>query len=272
MHTTAIILAGGRGSRMNTDVPKQYIDVFGEPLLYYTIKSFEESDADDLVLVVGDSKLLVREQSAVKALTGDIGGKKWDCDETGIKDSEPDGRAVSEMEFCRGLIMRHGFKKVRACVLGGSERYNSVMNGLAAADSGTDAVLVHDGARPCITAELINRCIADVSAYGSSVLAVPAKDTVKVVGTDGYVVDTPDRSTLWQIQTPQGFLYSELADCYDKLSSYLKCGKTQSITDDSMVMEKFGARRIHVTMGAYTNIKVTTIDDLEILKIFIKRC
>jgi 2-C-methyl-D-erythritol 4-phosphate cytidylyltransferase len=114
--------------------------------------------------------------------------------------------------------------------------------------------------------------VADVAEFGSGVVAVPAKDTIKVVGADGYVTDTPDRSSLWQIQTPQGFLYSELMDAYGRLGQSIAEGCELRITDDAMVMEQFGKRGVHITMGSYTNIKATTREDLEILKIFLKRC
>jgi 2-C-methyl-D-erythritol 4-phosphate cytidylyltransferase len=249
MKTTAIILAGGKGSRMNADIPKQYIQLFGKPLLYYTIRAFQESCVDEIVVVTGNSEI------------------KYDFAGNSTEGAEAD--FVTEREYCKRLVTECGFDKVRSFADGGVERYNSVMNGLKCVSSDTDVVLVHDGARPCVEPALIDRCVADVSEFGSSVVAVPAKDTIKVVGADGYVTDTPDRSSLWQIQTPQGFLCGELNKAYGRLTAE---GSELKITDDAMVMECFSERAVHITMGSYTNIKATTREDLEILKIFLKRC
>jgi 2-C-methyl-D-erythritol 4-phosphate cytidylyltransferase len=250
MKTTAIILAGGKGSRMNADIPKQYIELSGKPLLYYTIRAFQESCVDEIVVVTGNSEI------------------KYDFESNGIEGTGAD--FVSERDYCRRLARDCGFDKVCSFADGGAERYNSVMNGLQCVSPDTDAVLVHDGARPCVEPALIDRCVADVAEFGSSVVAVPAKDTIKVVGADGYVTDTPDRNSLWQIQTPQGFLRSELMGAYDRMEQSI--GEDCKITDDAMVMERFGNRSVHITMGSYTNIKATTREDLEILKIFLKRC
>jgi 2-C-methyl-D-erythritol 4-phosphate cytidylyltransferase len=251
MKTTAIILAGGKGSRMNADIPKQYIKLFSKPLLYYTIRAFQESCVDEIVVVTGNSKIKY-----------DIAGNIT-CGEADF---------VTEREYCERLVAECGLDKVRSFADGGAERYNSVMNGLKCVSTDVDAVLVHDGARPCVESALIDRCVADVAEFGSGVVAVPAKDTIKVVGADGYVTDTPDRSSLWQIQTPQGFLRSELEDAYGMLEQSIDEGGGLKITDDAMVMERFGKRGVHITMGSYTNIKATTREDLEILKIFLKRC
>lgn len=236
MHTTAIILAGGKGTRMNTDIPKQYIRVDDKPILYYTIKAFEESNVDDIVIVTGDSVIY----------------------------------GESERAYCAQIISEAGFAKVKAYADGGKERYNSVMNGMEKVNPHTDIVLVHDGARPCIEPDYINICINDTVKYGSSVMAVPSKDTIKIADCDGNVVDTPDRNTLWMIQTPQGFMYQELKNAYNKL----KNDKTTdlNITDDAMVMENFGTRKPHISRGLYTNIKVTTKEDLKILNFFLKKC
>lgn len=234
MRTTAIVLAGGKGTRMNTEVPKQYIAIEGRPILSYTIEAFQNSRVDDIIVVTGDSYI--------------------------------DGE--EEMTYCRQFVKQYGFDKVKMYVTGGKERYNSVMNGLdVTADA--DVVLVHDGARPCITPELINTCIEDTLKYGSSVLAVPVKDTIKVVDKDLNVVDTPDRSTLWQIQTPQCFICDELKTAYKILKD--SDNVAYNITDDAMVMEKLYGMKVHITSSEYTNIKVTTKEDLEILKVFFKK-
>ena len=236
MLVSAVILAGGKGSRMNLDIPKQYLMLNDKPLLYYTIKAFEESRVDEIIVVTGD---------------GIING-------------------MSEQDYCQKCIIEaYHFNKVKAYAKGGRERYNSVMNGLSKVNPVSDYVMVHDGARPCVSSEFINRCIDEVSEFGSSVAAVPVKDTIKIVDADMNVEGTPDRSCLWQIQTPQSFRYSELIAAYDSLK---KDDNPGNITDDAMVMEKYGHEKVHITQGDYTNIKVTTREDLDILNIFLKMC
>ena len=236
MLVSAVILAGGKGSRMNLDIPKQYLMLNDKPLLYYTIKAFEESRVDEIIVVTGD---------------GIING-------------------MTEQDYCQKCIIEEfHFNKVKAYAKGGRERYNSVMNGLSEVNPVSDYVMVHDGARPCVSSEFINRCIDEVSEFGSSVAAVPVKDTIKIVDADMNVEGTPDRSCLWQIQTPQSFRYSELIAAYDSLK---KDDNPGNITDDAMVMEKYGHEKVHITQGDYTNIKVTTREDLDILNIFLKMC
>lgn len=236
MLVSVVILAGGKGSRMNLDIPKQYLMLNDKPLLYYTIKAFEESRVDEIIVVTGD---------------GIING-------------------MSEQDYCQKCIIEaYHFNKVKAYAKGGRERYNSVMNGLSKVNPVSDYVMVHDGARPCVSSEFINRCVDEVAEYGSSVAAVPVKDTIKIVDADMNVEGTPDRSCLWQIQTPQSFRYSELIAAYDSLK---KDDNPGNITDDAMVMEKYGHEKVHITQGDYTNIKVTTKEDLDILNIFLKMC
>ena len=236
MLVSAVILAGGKGSRMNLDIPKQYLMLNDKPLLYYTIKAFEESRVDEIIVVTGD---------------GIING-------------------MTEQDYCQKCIIEEfHFNKVKAYAKGGRERYNSVMNGLSKVNPVSDYVMVHDGARPCVSSEFINRCVDEVAEYGSSVAAVPVKDTIKIVDADMNVEGTPDRSCLWQIQTPQSFRYSELTAAYDRMK---KDDNPGNITDDAMVMEKYGHEKVHITHGDYTNIKVTTREDLDILNIFLKMC
>ena len=236
MLVSAVILAGGKGSRMNLDIPKQYLMLNDKPLLYYTIKAFEESRVDEIIVVTGD---------------GIING-------------------MTEQDYCQKCIIEEvHFNKVKAYAKGGRERYNSVMNGLSEVNPVSDYVMVHDGARPCVSSEFINRCIDEVSEFGSSVAAVPVKDTIKIVDADMNVEGTPDRSCLWQIQTPQSFRYSDLTAAYNSLK---KDDNPGNITDDAMVMEKYGHEKVHITQGDYTNIKVTTREDLDILNIFLKMC
>lgn len=222
MKTTAIILSAGKGKRMNSDISKQYIMLEGYPLIYHTIKAFEDSEVDNIVLVAG-------------------------------KD---------EIEFCKtDIISRYGFKKVRCVTAGGKERYNSVYEGLKAIENNkidTDIVLVHDGARAFVNDKIIHDSIRYAHEFGAAVAAVKAKDTIKLVCENGFVKDTPDRNFLWQIQTPQTFLMKSLKKAYDLALD----SNDEDITDDSMIMERYGDTDIKVFEASYDNIKVTTPEDL----------
>ena len=171
---TAIILMAGVGKRMNSDVPKQYIMVKDKPIIYYTIKAFEESNIDDIVLVTG-------------------------------KD---------DVEYCKNNIVRHfGFQKIIKVVAGGKERYNSVYNGLEAIDE-SSYVLIHDGARPCINKNQINHMIDKVKENKACIMGVQVKDTIKIVDDNDNIIDSPDRAYIWQAQTPQAFEFNIIKKAY----------------------------------------------------------
>ncbi len=177
--TTAIVLAAGQGKRMNTPVAKQFLELKGKPVLYYSLKAFEESVIDEIVLV---------------------------C-------------SRSQIDYCREHIVNHyGFKKVRSVIEGGRERYESVYQSLAAIDR-TDYVLIHDGARPFISSSLINQVVKLVRDSKACLVATPVKDTIKIVNQDGRIQETPDRNTLWSAQTPQAFEYSSIKKAYELLYS-----------------------------------------------------
>ena len=223
---TAIILAGGSGKRMNSMVPKQYMTLAGKPLLYHALRAFEESEVTDIVLVTGRG----------------------------------------EQEYCRReLIEKYNISKLSALAEGGKERYHSVYAGLLAAD-GADYVLIHDGARPLVTAELISRSIEAAKKWSACVAGMPVKDTIKVVGEDGFAEETPDRGKLWQIQTPQSFSYAMIMDAYQKLMAI----GDDSVTDDAMVLEKMTKHRVRLIEGDYRNIKVTTPEDMCVAEAYLK--
>lgn len=174
---TAIVLAGGSGKRMNAKVHKQYLEVAGKPVIYYALRAFEESDADDIVLVCG----------------------------------------AGEESYCRTQIVeKYQIKKVKAIVAGGKERYHSVYQGLLAAE-GADYVLIHDGARPLVDTALIEDSMKAVKQYKACVSAVPVKDTIKSADEDQFAEETLERSKLWQIQTPQTFSYELIKSAYQKM-------------------------------------------------------
>lgn len=223
---TAIVLAAGSGKRMKSAVHKQYMMLAGKPVLYYALKTFDESAVTDIVLVTG----------------------------------------AGEIRYCeQEIVEKYKIQKVRAIVEGGRERYHSVHEGLKAA-AGSDYVLIHDGARPLVTKDMIARSIETAKACGACVVGVPVKDTIKVVGTDGFAKETPERSTLWQIQTPQSFSYSLIADAYEKVVAL----GDDTVTDDAMVLERIKGIPVCVIEGAYQNIKITTPEDLLVAEAYLK--
>lgn len=216
----AVILAGGRGSRMHSDIQKQYMMLHGRPLISYALETFEQSIADDLVLVTG---------------------------------------AGEEAYVRQEILPPLHLTKLRAIVAGGKERYHSVYEGLKALEH-CDYVLIHDGARPLVTEEIIRRAASAAVDYAACVVGMPVKDTIKVSDSDGFAKETPDRSTLWQVQTPQAFSYSLVREAYDRLME--NPSLQQGITDDAMVVERFGGVRVRLVEGSYENLKVTTPEDL----------
>ena len=173
----AIVLAAGSGKRMNSKVHKQYLIIQNRPVLYYSLKAFEDSAVDEIVLVVGKG----------------------------------------EEEFCRKEIVdKYGISKVKAIVEGGKERYHSVFEGLKQT-SDADYVLIHDGARPFVNQKIIRRCMLEVPEYQACVVGMPVKDTIKIADEGGYAKQTPDRKNVWMIQTPQTFSYALIYEAYEEM-------------------------------------------------------
>ena len=218
MKTCAIIVAAGKGTRMKSDCPKQFIEVKNRPILYYTLNAFQKSKVDEVIVVVSKGY-----QEYVQ----------------------------------KDIVGKFKLDKVKKIVLGGAERYLSVYEGIKAAE-GVDYVLVHDGARPFIEPVKINEVIEQVQQYQAVIVGVKAKDTMKIVNEDGYVIETPNRSMLWNVQTPQAFEYNLLKTAYNKIV----VEKISTITDDAMVVEYATDQKIKMLEGSYRNIKITTIEDL----------
>ncbi len=224
---TGIVLAAGSGRRMNSSVQKQFLEVNGKPLIYYALKAFEESCVDQVILVTGEESV----------------------------------------EYCRQEIVEcYGFLKVRAVVVGGSERYHSVYNGLKAA-TGSDYVLIHDGARPMVTPEMINHLIEEVKQHKACISGMPAKDTIKMTDADGVVKSTPDRSRLWTVHTPQAFAYSLICGAHDRFRAD---GCPAGVTDDGMLVENYTDQSVKMVSGSYGNVKVTTPEDLPLAEILLR--
>lgn len=223
---TAIVLAAGQGTRMGGKTAKQYLLLDGRPVLYYALLAFEKSMVDEIILVAGEK----------------------------------------DFPFCRTeIVEKYGFSKVTRIVAGGKERYHSVYQGLKAA-GGADYVLIHDGARPFVSDDIISRTIEAVKKEKACVVAMPVKDTIKIANEDHYAIETPNRSKVWMIQTPQAFSYDLILHAYEKV---LASGDAV-ITDDAMVLEKAENIPVKLVQGSYTNIKITTPEDMKIAEIFLK--
>jgi 2-C-methyl-D-erythritol 4-phosphate cytidylyltransferase len=230
--TTAIVLAAGQGKRMNTDIQKQYLPIKDKPVLYYSLKAFEESLVDKIVLVVG----------------GD------------------------DVDYCKSEIVdKYRFSKVAAIVAGGNERYHSVYNGIKAIKWDCEYVFIHDGARPFVTSEIIERAFEQVKEAKACVVGMPVKDTIKISDERGFIVDTPPRANVWQVQTPQVFEKQLISSAYEKLivNEQTLLADKIVITDDAMVVEYFEKLPVKLVQGSYENIKITTREDLKIAESFI---
>ena len=231
MKTVAIVLAAGSGSRMNSDVKKQFMDIDGKPLIYYSLKTIQDSFIDEIILVTGKE----------------------------------------DIEFCKiEVVKKYNLSKVKCIVEGGKERFNSVMHGLKMIES-CDYVYVHDGARPLIDIDTLKRLQENAEEYGTAVAAVASKDTIKIVDNENFVISTPSRNTVWNIQTPQVFRYSIISDAYERLTMRLThvAADDLHITDDAMVVENFTTSKVKLVEASYKNIKITTPEDVEIVKIFL---
>lgn len=227
LFVSVIIVAGGRGQRMNSDIPKQYIQISEKPILAHTIDTFQNSShINQIILVTGKN----------------------------------------EIEYCKNeIVLKYGFDKVSDISEGGGERQYSVKNGLKKVSEKANIIFVHDAVRPFVKDIYIKKLIDNTKKFGSSILAVKVKDTVKICDFDGFICDTPDRNNLWSAQTPQAFKSDIIKKAYEYAEETGFLG-----TDDSAIVEKAGYR-IKITEGDYDNIKITTPEDLTFAKAIIKK-
>lgn len=222
---TAVIVAAGKGKRMGTEISKQFLPLGGKEILAHTVEKFEKAEKiRDIILVTGEDSL----------------------------------QDVQEM------AQEYGWEKIRSVVAGGKERQDSVWNGLQEVSEDTEIVLIHDGVRPFVTEDILNGSIETALEMGGCVAGVPAKDTIKVCNRENIAVATPDRSTLWQIQTPQTFRRERIIKAYEQAKADGFVG-----TDDASLAEHSGYP-VKVIMGSYRNIKITTKEDLLIGEAFLK--
>ena len=151
-------------------------------------------------------------------------------------------------------------KKCSAIVPGGATRQESVLNGVRAASKETKLFAIHDGARPLVNGEIIERAVDGAREFSACVASMPVKDTIKAADAEGFSASTPDRSTLWQIQTPQAFRFGLIYRAYEKV--FAPGTDRSRITDDAMVVELMTDTKVKFIEGSYSNIKVTTPEDM----------
>lgn len=149
------------------------------------------------------------------------------------------------------------FQKVGMITGGGATRQESVYAGLQVMPADCDIVLIHDAARPMVTPELISDCIRCTEESGCAIAATPVKDTIKRTSPDGYVLETPERANLWNVQTPQSFRYADILAAHKAAAAQ----GDNTCTDDGAVMERYGSVPVRLIPGIYQNIKITTPED-----------
>jgi 2-C-methyl-D-erythritol 4-phosphate cytidylyltransferase len=217
MHVTAVVPAAGGGTRMAASRPKQYLLLGGVPMLARTLQALSASGrVDSLILVVPPGH---------------------------------EGR-------CREEVLQPFGLQAEAVIPGGEDRQASVYAGLLRARAETDLVLVHDGARPFVTAVVIQAAVAAAAEAGAAVVAVPVTDTIKLASPEGWLQETPERGRVWAAQTPQVFRAALLREAHVRA---LQDGFRS--TDDSALVERLG-HPVRLVPGSPENLKITTTADL----------
>jgi 2-C-methyl-D-erythritol 4-phosphate cytidylyltransferase len=222
MRTLAIVLAGGAGKRMGSSTSKQFLLLDNKPILVHTLQIFQECrPVDGIYLVVNHRDLpLIQEE----------------------------------------ILETYHFSKIMKLVIGGRLRQDSVRNGLEAIDESCDVVIIHDAARPFVSPAFVEKSIFLMEMFDAVVPAIPARDTIKVISKEGFVLKTLERDALWHIQTPQTFKYDLIAKAYREGMAKKLCGY-----DDSTFIEHLG-KKVKVIEGSPYNIKITTPEDLLIAR------
>ncbi|GAB4390563.1 MAG: 2-C-methyl-D-erythritol 4-phosphate cytidylyltransferase [Thermodesulfovibrionales bacterium] len=222
----AIVPAAGVGRRFGTDLNKPFVELGGKPLVLWALEALQAArEVDEIIPVL----------------------------------------KASDLEAGACLVEERSITKVKRIAEGGHERQDSVYNALRLVKDGAASVVVHDGARPFLERALIREALMALEGHDGSVVAVPAKDTIKEADGQGLVAGTLRREALWQVQTPQAFPFATLFEAYARAAREGFCS-----TDDSALVERMGGR-IKIVMGSYKNIKITTPEDLDIAELFLKK-
>jgi 2-C-methyl-D-erythritol 4-phosphate cytidylyltransferase len=215
---TGVVIAAGGSSQRMGGIDKVLATLGGEPLLIRATRPFQECSLVDQIVVV-------------------VSGENE--------------------QRCRRLISGGRWSKVSDVCLGGERRQDSVAAGLKRLEK-CNWVIIHDGARPLVTVDLIEHGLEAARETGAAVAAVPITDTIKVAGDDHIVQGTPPRQNLWAVQTPQVFRFDVITEAYRKAKD--------EVTDDAMPVERLG-HKVKLYMGSYDNMKITTPDDLAIAEL-----
>ena len=226
-NTIAIITAAGWGVRMAGDRPKQFLLLDDRPILAVTLSHFQNCPSIDAIILVAPEK---------------------------------------EIEHCRREVVEpYNLNKVIKIIKGGKRRQDSVRLGLEASEGIYQIVVIHDGVRPFISQELIERAVTETRKHRAVIAALPAKETVKEVDKEGFVLKTHNREKIWLVQTPQAFYFKDIMAAHQKA----KKEGWNDITDDALLMERI-RMRVKVIPGSEQNIKITTPHDLELARYIIK--
>ncbi len=219
---SCIVAAAGKGSRMQSELNKIFLEFAGKPVLAHTLSVLEACrTVDEIVIVTSE------------------------CDILGCKD----------------IVEEFGISKVTAITVGGKERQDSVRNALKEVSPQADIVLIHDAARPLVTEEVISDVIENVTLCGAAAPGVSCKNTLKLADNEGFIADTPDRSLMYEIQTPQGFSRDLIVRAHENALQNSLAG-----TDDCFLVEQLG-NRVKISQGDYRNIKITTPEDLPLAEL-----
>jgi 2-C-methyl-D-erythritol 4-phosphate cytidylyltransferase len=218
----AIIPAAGTGSRYSKDKNKLLEEIFDIPVIIHTLNKIASVTEIEGIIICTSSALI---------------------------------------EDIKELVSDYKISKVKAIILGGKERQESVFLGLQKAkEYNPDYVLIHDAARPLVSQEIIENSLNMAVEKGACIVAVPTKDTIKRVSSKtGEVIETVDRSQLWNVQTPQIFKFSQIIEAHERFAG-------QNFTDDAALLEELNLP-VNVCMGSYKNIKITTSEDLKISQV-----
>lgn len=219
MRVNAVIVAAGEGKRFGGKISKPFLPLAGRPIILHTLSRFAASRMVRKVILVTAETEISRCKTLLQA------------------DSQ-----LGRLEF--------------AIHSGGLKRQDSVRRGLTLLDADCEVVVIHDGVRPFVSSRLIDRCVEAAFKNGAAVVGVPVRDTIKVISEDRYVLKTPPRDSLWEIQTPQAFRTEILRE------AHLRGGrKGAEATDDAMLVERLG-KKVALVEGERTNIKITVPEDL----------
>lgn len=223
----AVIIAGGSGKRTNQDIPKQFLNVLDKPIVVYTMEAFQQHPEIDAIEVV--------------CLDG------WH-------------------DVLRAYARQFGIAKLRWVVSGGNTGQESIRNGiynLKEEISEDDVVIIHDGIRPMVSAEIISDCIAKCRKYGNGISSLPITEQIFGVTTDEYTDKFIPRETLKILQTPQAYKFGKITSSYEKAFSE-SIGISPSSYANTMMAEL--GEKLFFSKGSSKNIKITTKDDIEIFK------